>query len=391
MRIGINALFQPNGGSLRNLRQLLAGWRSLLAERGHTAVVFCSRDAYSKVASFSDARLQMVRVSPRVSGIAGRLLFEQGPLLFLIRRYQIDVLFCPANIGPLFTSVPCVTTVQNLAPWCGEARSMNLASRLRFGLLGALTAWSAKRAAGVIFLSKFAQQTLVRRCRLGDAGRQCVIYRARGEAGRPGQDAGILNGLALSRPYLLTISNLHRYKNLEPLIKAYGSLLSRLGDSAPQLVIAGAAPSPAYREVLERLAAKLCGPGRVVFTGARGGAEIGALLRSCLCFVFTSGCENCPNALIEALSCGAAIACSQSGVMPEIAGQAALYFDPKDPSQIENALARLVAEPETRRRLQQAAVKQSLTFPTASELSRTVLDVIERAGARMAVVEPVCA
>ena len=144
-------------------------------------------------------------------------------------RYRIDVLFCPANISPLFTKIPCVTTVQNMAPWYREHRFVDFAARLRFGLLGALTAWSARRAARVIFLSRFAQETLVRRYRLQPAAKQCVIYRARGEARDSNEDARRLDRLGLTRPFILTISNLHRYKNIEPLIEAYAHLLSRLG------------------------------------------------------------------------------------------------------------------------------------------------------------------
>jgi glycosyltransferase involved in cell wall biosynthesis len=311
----------------------------------------------------------------------GRLIFEQGPLLLLIKRYRIDVLFCPANISPLFTGIPCVITVQNMAPWYGEHRFGDFASRLRFGVLGALTAWSARRAARMIFLSQFARETLVRRYHFEPAAKQCVIYRARGDARGSDQETNLLNKLGLTQPYILTISNLHRYKHIEPLIEAYARVLSRRGNSGPQLVIAGAASSPAYRESLERLAEKSCGPHRVVFAGAVRPADIGVLLRSCLCFVFTSGCENCPNALIEALSYGAAIGCSHSGVMPEIAGEAALYFDPRNPAEIESALNRLITEPETRRSLQREAVKRSLIFPTAFEVSSRTLEVIERAGA----------
>lgn len=380
MRIGINALFQPNGGSLRNLTALLTDWRPLLAEKQHVVIVFCSTDSFAKLSSWASDRIKMVEMVPRISGTVGRLVAEQFPLPLLIRTYKIDVIFNPANISPLFSPVPCVTTVQNMAPWCSESLSGDFGSRMRFRLLGALTALSAKRAASTIFLSHFAKDTLVKRYRLAPSSKHCVIYRARGRDGRSTQVGSGYSEPGPSRPYILTVSNLHRYKNIEFLIEAYARLLRRGESGTPQLVIVGTAAGESYREHLERLAERLCGPDRVVFSGKQSPARVNALMRSCLCFVFTSGCENCPNALIEALSCGAAIGCSQNGVMPEIAGDAALYFDPQNVTAIEGVLERLLTDPDARRMLQEKAVQQSLLFPTEEEMSRETLAVIERAG-----------
>ena len=378
MRIGINALFQPNGGSLRNLTQLLKEWHPRISERRHTIIVFCGSDSYAKLSWLEDERVRFVKASPDVYGPISRLLVEQGPLLFLMNRYEIDVLFCPANISPLFSTVPCVTTVQNMAPWCAEYLSGDIRSHLRFGLLGTLTVASAKRAAKTIFLSHYAKDSLTKRYRL-TPDKLTVIYRARDDSEVSGHEAQILQDINISQPYILTVSNLHRYKNIEYLIEGYSRPVARLGDSSPQLVIAGAAASEKYRESLERMADNLCGPKRVRYTGAVSPDIVGALLRSCLCFTFTSSCENCPNALIEALSSGAAIGCSQEGVMPEIAGEAVLYFDPKDSSAIESVLERLVIEPDTRRMLQDRALKQSRRFPTASQMALETLAVIESA------------
>jgi glycosyltransferase involved in cell wall biosynthesis len=59
-------------------------------------------------------------------------------------------------------------------------------------------------------------------------------------------------------------------------------------------------------------------------------------------FVFASSCENLPNILIEAMAAGLPIACSNRGPMPEVLGDAGVYFDPESPSSIASAL-RLLA------------------------------------------------
>jgi glycosyltransferase involved in cell wall biosynthesis len=55
-------------------------------------------------------------------------------------------------------------------------------------------------------------------------------------------------------------------------------------------------------------------------------------------FIFASSCENLPNILIEAMASGLPIVCANRGPMPDILGDAGIYFDPESPSDIASAL-----------------------------------------------------
>ena len=113
--------------------------------------------------------------------------------------------------------------------------------------------------------------------------------------------------------------------------------------------------------------------------GDVAGAEVTALLQRCGVFAFSSVCENCPTALVEALRAGAPIACSNVGVMPEIAGDAAEYFDPSSPSDIERALGVLMDRPDRRAELGRAAAKRGAQFPTPAQAAAETLAVIRSA------------
>jgi glycosyltransferase involved in cell wall biosynthesis len=63
--------------------------------------------------------------------------------------------------------------------------------------------------------------------------------------------------------------------------------------------------------------------------------------RQCDVFVFASSCENMPNILVEAMSSGLPIACTRRGPMPEILGDAGVYFDPEEVDDIAAAIRRL--------------------------------------------------
>jgi glycosyltransferase involved in cell wall biosynthesis len=61
-------------------------------------------------------------------------------------------------------------------------------------------------------------------------------------------------------------------------------------------------------------------------------------------FVFASSCENLPIILLEAMTAGLPIACSNRGPMLEILGDAGVYFDPERPESIVEALAYMIQD-----------------------------------------------
>jgi glycosyltransferase involved in cell wall biosynthesis len=63
-------------------------------------------------------------------------------------------------------------------------------------------------------------------------------------------------------------------------------------------------------------------------------------------FVFASSCENMPNTLLEGMSAGIPIACSDRGPMPEVLKDAGVYFDPENIESIANAIETLISIPE---------------------------------------------
>ena len=79
-------------------------------------------------------------------------------------------------------------------------------------------------------------------------------------------------------------------------------------------------------------------------------------------FVFASSCENLPNILLEAMAAGLPIACSNRGPMPEVAGEAAVYFDPERPTDIAQAIEQLVIHPDLRTMKAQMAYKNASTY-----------------------------
>ena len=96
-------------------------------------------------------------------------------------------------------------------------------------------------------------------------------------------------------------------------------------------------------------------------------------MRQATAFLFPSMLESCPLTLLEAMACGAPIAASDVPPMPELCGNAAVYFNPRDSRSVASALADILAGAGLRARLIRAGYARAAEFTW----ERTVRGLIE--------------
>jgi glycosyltransferase involved in cell wall biosynthesis len=97
--------------------------------------------------------------------------------------------------------------------------------------------------------------------------------------------------------------------------------------------------------------------------------------------LFASSCENMPNILLETMASGLPIACSNRGPMPEVLGQAGVFFNPEQPEDIARALHELINSPKTRKRLARASYERAQQYSwlrCADETFRFLVGVIQQ-------------
>jgi glycosyltransferase involved in cell wall biosynthesis len=79
-------------------------------------------------------------------------------------------------------------------------------------------------------------------------------------------------------------------------------------------------------------------------------------------FIFASSCENMPNILLEAMASAFPIACARRGPMPDILGEAGVYFDPERVEDIQRAIRELAADAELRARCAEEAHRRAAAY-----------------------------
>jgi glycosyltransferase involved in cell wall biosynthesis len=143
-----------------------------------------------------------------------------------------------------------------------------------------------------------------------------------------------------------------------------------------QLVIAG--PMAEGEAVLRRIACELGVAERVVFTGFVSDADLCALYSAARVCACPSLYEGFGFTVLEAMACGAPVVCSRTTSLPEVAGKAALYFDPHDPEEMASQLGRVFSDDALRNSLMEQGLKNLQRFNWA-ETARLTLAVYHQA------------
>ena len=190
----------------------------------------------------------------------------------------------------------------------------------------------------VIFISEYARLSVVKLLRLKS---DSVIYH--------GIASNFTPSSTISDNSILYVSRFETYKNHLNLIKAYNLLSEELKEKH-SLILVGEGVEPALslcNKYIEsnNLEDKVKILGKVEYN------LLPDLYRQCQLFVFPSSCENCPNILLEAIGCGAAIAASKTSPMPEFGKKAALYFDETDVQSINKVIIKVLENQNLRNQL----------------------------------------
>jgi alpha-1,3-rhamnosyl/mannosyltransferase len=107
----------------------------------------------------------------------------------------------------------------------------------------------------------------------------------------------------------------------------------------------------AHEQELRELARELGIAANVAFPAYVDAADLEGLYAIASCFVFASINEGFGIPVLEAMRRGVPVACSNASALPEVAGDAALYFDPYSVRGIADALGELIGDPLVGERL----------------------------------------
>jgi glycosyltransferase involved in cell wall biosynthesis len=311
-------------------------------------------------------------------GAAGRLLWEQTVLPLSLRRWGAEILYASGNLVSLGAGCRTVVTVTNANPFSFLPRTGGAGERLKLALLRAAGGLAARRADRVVFLTETSRALIGPRLGLRPEKTAVMPYGYTPFSGAAGASAPWGD-------YILTVGVLFDYKNLDTLMRGFDRLAAQHGYGG-SLVIVGPTGSASCLARLRALRDVLPHGGRIVFAGALRPEELAAAYRNARVFAFPSLEETFGLPLLEAMGCGVPVAASDGTLSkgsppaftpaPEICGDAAEYFDPRDAGAVCDVLRRLVFDDERRQRMALRGRERARQF-TWEDSARRLLAVFE--------------
>ena len=239
-----------------------------------------------------------------------------------------------------------------------------------------------RRSAGIIVPSQSARRDLLERHDEADAERVHVIAHGAERFEPPSADvvARARERFGIAGRYGLFVGGIEPRKNLRGLVEAF-----RRARTEAWLVIAGGRTNWIPQEV-DRLrdAVAALPPGvrsRVVLTGYVTEVDKRALLAGAEILAYPSLYEGFGFPVLEAFAAGVPVLTSSASSLPEVAGDAALLVDPRDPDAIAHGLERLLEDGGLREGLRRAGTERVRAFRW-EETARRTAEVLKAAGAR---------
>jgi glycosyltransferase involved in cell wall biosynthesis len=343
LAVGLNALHLvpgETGGSELYARRLIGALAALEARM----VVFAANEAVASLAAEPWAEsVEIVRVPVHARSRVRRVLAEQTLLRRAVGVSRIELLHNLFTTAPALPGVPQVTTILDVIyKRFPEAHGGALSYGMRL-----LVPLAARRSRRVLTLSQAAKDDIVRFLHV-PADKVDVTY-----LGPALQEHETLSEDDVRRrlelggaPIVLTVSAKRPHKNLERLFEAFSGVRT---EPEPVLVVPGYAT---FHEPELRARADALGvSGRIRFTGWLEDDLLDGLYRAASCFVLPSLAEGFGLPVLEAMIRGTPVACSRIGPLEEVAGEAAIYFEPMATEDMARAIGSILVDADLRERL----------------------------------------
>jgi len=290
-------------------------------------------------------------------------LRQQWEIPRLLRASGAHRYHSPYCLMPYRPGMPTIVTVYDVIALRFPA-TVSLRARLLFRLA---SDWALRAATQTLTISQATQKDFSHYFGRAAAASQAIPLAAdeRYCPQPPEETARVRQKYALPPAFALYLGINKPHKNLLRLVEAWKEA------APPQAVLAiGGAWDRRYPEARQAAA----GIESIHFLGPLPEADLPGLYAAARLFIFPSLYEGFGLPVLEALACGAPVACARASSLPEVAGEAALYFDPWDGGQIALAIQRAWTDERLRAALTTHGLQQARRF-SWERTARATLEV----------------
>lgn len=344
-KVGINARYiqRKITGIEKYIQQSLSALSKTDKSTGY--VLFLCKDSPAPQVSFRNNFKKYFTDFPTHSTLA-RILWEQFWLSGEIKKQEISLFHGTSFVLPFFKPCKYLLTIYDLS-YIYYPESYTFFNRLYYKLLLKHSINSANR---IITISKAAKKEIMSEFNVPDKKIEIIYPGFDDSFGQFNKDAAkefIRKNYSIASPFFVFVGSLIPRKNLVRVIEAMNKLKSTLPNH--KLVVVGK-KGWLYDEIFETVN-RLKLTDTVIFTSYVQEQDLPFFYNAADALVFASLHEGFGIPLLEAMACGCPVITSNKSSMPEVAGDAALFVNPLDVTDISNAMRKIATDQSIRKEL----------------------------------------
>jgi len=373
MRIGVDACTWNNRrGFGRFTRELL---EAVLADDKKNEYLFFIDSESAESDEFpSNVKtiIAQTQVSPMEAASASgrRSVKDLWSMSREVLRHKIDLFFFPAvySYFPVFNRTKIIVTVHDvIADHHPELVFPNSKLKMFWKLKQNI---AIRQAHLILTVSEYSKREIIEYFKLPESKVRVVSEAARSVFSilQPGSEINqTLSRFDLEpdKDFLLYVGGISPHKNLNALIDALQLIVSDANFSSIKLVLVGDykddpffSAYPSLKKQIDRLGLS----DKVIFTGYIEDLELAHLYNSTSLVVLPSFEEGFGLPAVEAMACGAPVAASNCGSLPEVLGKAGRFFDPTDTENMAETLRHILGNHALRKEMSQTGLARAKEF-----------------------------
>jgi glycosyltransferase involved in cell wall biosynthesis len=275
----------------------------------------------------------------------------------VLKKYKADMLVSTDGYLSLNTKIPQLAVIHDINFFHRPADMPWLKAKY-YNHFFPLFARKAKRIATV---SNYSKQDIIRSYKI-DYDKIDVVFDGVNKIFQPIPEEkrkAVREKITGGHRYFLFVGALHPRKNVSGLLKAFDTFKCKGNDDIKLLIVGGEMHKTGeIFEIYKNMRYK----DDVIFTGSIPVEELHHVFGAAFALVFVSFFEGFGIPVVEAMSAGVPVICSNTTSMPEVGGNAVVYVDPCNVKQISDAMHSITEDPELRRSLIEKGFQQQKKF-----------------------------
>ena len=314
---------------------------------------------------------------------------EQVKFKKIIDREKVDLMHFPHWNAPLLYNKPFVVTIHDLTMYHYPRPEATTLGPIKFWLKDKVhrlvVRHAVKRAKKIFVTSEFTRQDAHDTLK-ASMEKMVVTYQAPFEKLQitnylPAVQAQALQAgkLQIAEPYVLYVGAAYPHKNLDGLLKAWKIFCEKYGEDY-KLVLVG---KDSY--FYKKLKSQITDHRSLIYLDSIDDEQLSGLYQHARLFIFPSLYEGFGLPPLEAMSHGVPVASSNRSCMPEVLGDAVLYFDPENYEQMADVICQGLTNEEVRFVLKNNA-NELLKMYSWEKLARETVGVYQSLAYQLAVV-----